>query len=157
MIRRKLLAGVSALALGGCASFSTGQIASDASNLAAGLQGMMAQLGQLALNIPTTVMSAVGTAITSLQKAADAVAGVYTTASALPLVQQIAGYVNAVVAALSSVPGIPTAIQLILQAAQAILPIIEAAVGMVVTAVSATAMSPTQARQILTGAAASVR
>lgn len=157
MNRRNLLAGVSALALGGCASFSTGAIATDVSNLSGGLQGMLVQIGQIGLNIPTAIMSAVGTAIASLQKAADAIAATYTTAQALPLVQQVAAYVNAVVAALTTVPSLPSIISGILTAAQAILPIIEAAVGMLVGAVTASPMSPSQARAILAASATYVR
>lgn len=155
--RRTLLASSAIIPLAGCAGMGTdasiSAIARDASILASGLMGAIAQLGSLA--IPATVSAA----LAGLQSVADALSTVASQSAALPLVQKIESYVNVIVQALASIPLLPAPVTLALQAATILLPIIEAAVGMVLPASSMRAklapsnMSPSEARLILIGAA----
>jgi hypothetical protein len=136
------------------------QVATDAQTLSAGLSGAMASLSTL--NIPgltPTIIGRVQTAIASVVTVANALSGATSTNSAQPLVQQLEGDVNAVVDALAGLP-LPAEIELPLQAAAVLLPVIETAVGLAISQVTASArlratapMSAAQARAILTGAA----
>jgi hypothetical protein len=66
-------------------------------------------------------------------------------------VQQVENDVNAIVKAASAIPGPPAQVTVALTAAQVLLPVIEAAVNMVVpaSAAAANAMTPDVARLVL--------
>jgi hypothetical protein len=164
--RRSLVAStpLAALAmLGACAGKSADQtiatVAADANTIAGGLKGVLAQLGPL--NVPgltPSVISTVGVAVSEIQTVAASLSGVTSAAAAQPLVQKIETYLNTIVAALAGLP-LPPPISTALQAAAILLPIIEAAVGLVVQQAAKAApgaISPDQARMILRGSAATL-
>ena len=160
--RRMVLLG--STALGGCATFNAnaGKVATDVGLIADGLKGVLTQLGSL--NIPQltpSVMSTVGSAVASLEALAQQIAAASSTAAQQPLVQQIYTYVSRIVAVLTPIlAAIPATagIAVALQAAQVLLPIIFAAVNLVLPA-SAPAvpgsipLTPDEARLILRGKA----
>ena len=134
------------------------QLLSDVQTLASGVAGILPTLGAVA-GIPAATVSQVGGDIAELQQAAGTLSGVATTTAAQPVVQQIEGYVNAIVGIaaplLAATPAGP-----ILAAATVLLPVIEAAVGLVLppsappaaVAAAASQMTPAQARLILAAA-----
>ena len=133
--------------------------ASDAQTIAAGLSGAMSSLATLQIpGLTTTTIGKVQTAIAAIVTVANGLSGATSTNTAQPLVQQLEGDVNAVVDALAGLP-LPAEIELPLQAAAVLLPLIETAVGMVVSQVTSAAkmrattpMTPAQARALLIGA-----
>lgn len=164
MLRRNLLLCTALVPVAACATLDTtlATVAADTNTIALGLKGVLAQLGTL--NIPgltTSVMATVGTAISSLQSVAAAIAGTTTTAAAQPLVQKIESYVNTVVGALALLP-LPPPISTALEAAAILLPLIETAVGLATNSVMRPrgvmpGMTPDQARLILAGIAQSAK
>lgn len=164
MQRRHFLALAPSVALGGCLTGpdqAIATVANDAKLIASGLQGVLVQLGNLNVaGLTPAILATVGSAVTNLQAVADAIAGVATNAAAQPLVQKIETYVNTIVSALAVLP-LPPPISTALQAAAILLPIIEAAVGMVLPASTARAakglaLTPDQARLVLAGSSANV-
>lgn len=159
MLRRAFLV---AVPLGACSTITdsgVGKIAQDVNILATGLNGVLTQLGNISiLGLTPAIMSTVGSAIASIQALAVSISTATSTAAAQPLVQKIETYVNTVVSALAVLP-LPPAIALALQAASILLPIIETAVGLLVTAkpMLGNAMNPDEARIILRGYALKVR
>ena len=133
--------------------------ASDAQTIAAGLSGAMSSLATLKIpGLTATTIGKVQTAIAAIVTVANGLSGATSTNTAQPLVQQLEGDINAVVDALAGLP-LPAEIELPLQAATVLLPLIETAVGMVVSQVTSAAkmrattpMTPAQARALLIGA-----
>jgi hypothetical protein len=133
----------------GCAGVGTGtsvsvtSVATDVSTIANGLAGAFA-------SIPG-VPSAVSTALTDLSNAASAMATATTQSAQQTVVQQVETDVNAIVKAASAIPGLPAQVTVALTAAQVLLPVIEAAVNLIVpaSAAAANAMTPDVARLVL--------
>jgi hypothetical protein len=101
-------------------------------------------------------MTVIGSALGSVQSVATALAKVTDKAAAQPLVTKLETYVNAFVSAAAGIPLLPPSIQLALQAASILLPVIEVAVGLVLPSApkaSAATMTPAQARLVLKGTA----
>jgi hypothetical protein len=130
----------------GCANVTPTQVvttaATDVSTIATGLAGAFAGI--------SGVPAAVTTALTDLSNEASALETASTQAQQQTDVQQVETDVNAIVKAASAIPGLPANVTVALTAAQVLLPVIEAAVNMVVTsAAPANAMTPDVARLIL--------
>lgn len=146
MLRRNLLLGSTALGVTACAGQTVDQdvvmVAADASTIANGLTGVLAQLGPLAATygIPASTMASVSTAVAGLQAIAAQMSGVTTAAAAQPMVQKIETYVNTIVSALAAFPLIPPPISTTLTAAAILLPVIESVVGIVINNVAPAAV-----------------
>jgi hypothetical protein len=164
MLRRAIL---SSSALAGLASATAcqtlnptlAQVTTDVQLIANGLQGILPDIATLA-SIPADVAAAIANALANLQVVAGQIGSASSTSSAQPLVQQVVTYVNIIVKALAVIPLIPPPISTVLQAAVVLLPIIEAAVGLIVTPVPSLRtqqMQPEGARLILKSSAAKVR
>lgn len=147
MNRRTLLAGVSALAISGCATFSANfaRAADDVSTIAAGLQQVLNNPAVAGL-VPVSIMEQANVWLVQLQQAAGSLKLAVTTGGAQDAVHQAEVLINAIVGALSKFP-LPAPIPQILLAATILLPIIEAAVGMLIKpTANVSSMSPEQAR-----------
>lgn len=121
------------LALGACGSvdMKIASVAKDAKLIASGFAGVLQQLGRLNLpGLTPALVAYIGVAVAGITSLADALGTAATAAEAQPLVEKIAGYTNAVVGALATLP-LPPAISMALQAAMVLLPLIELAVGLV--------------------------
>lgn len=154
MLRRNLLSTTAVgLALGGCSTLTgvntaVAAASSDVNIIATGLGDVLAQLG--GLGIPASIVSIVTDAVNGLKSVSAALSATTSTTSAVPLVQQIEGYVNTVVKVLATASlALPSPITLALQGAALLLPVIESVIGMLVTpAPMATTvhMTPAEAR-----------
>jgi hypothetical protein len=109
------------------------QAGTDAKLIGNGLLSVLPQLATVAGITPAT-LAAVQAAVTGIQTAATAIAAASSASAALPAVQSLEADFNAIIGALASVPLIPPPISTALQAASILLPIIEAAVGLVLPA-----------------------
>lgn len=157
MNRRHFLASAGALAgiaaLAGCATGSPplAQVVADVQTIASGLSGAIEKLPPGI--IPGGTPSVITAALADLQAVAASIGAADTAAAAQPLVQRVAVDVNVVVGALASLP-LPAPVSTAFQAAMVLLPVIEAAVGMMVPAgATPGAMTPAQARVVLRDAA----
>lgn len=160
MNRRTLLAAMAISPLAACSSTTPpdpnlSQAVQDVNALSAGLSGMLAGLSASgAAGLTPDVLATVNGAIANLKTAAAAIAKTATAVAAQPVVQQVEGYVNTVVSVLGALP-LPPPISTVLEAASVLLPIIEAAVGLLTPAAKMKAapasMTPDQARLILLG------
>ena len=158
LLSRTILAAPLGFALYGCANANqiAATVASDASLIATGLQGALANISTLNISgLTADKMQTIGLALVGLKSVASALALATTTAQAQPLVQQLETDLNAIVGALAALP-LPPQISVALQAAAILLPVIEAAVGMVIPTPRPTApapqhLTPDQARLILQG------
>lgn len=135
-------------------------VAQDASTIAGGLRGALPAIGAASGMTPANIAN-VGVIIADIQSVAGQLATSASTTAAQPLVQQLAGDVNAVIAALQGVTTLPPQVQLVLTAASVLLPVIMTAVDLLTpppVAVVAQArkathpLSPDEARAILIGA-----
>lgn len=160
MKRRAVLLATCAmgLALGACSTLTKANAAvaaasSDVTIIANGLGDVLTQLGSLG-NIPADVISTVTKAVSGIKAVASSLSGAATETAAQPLVQQIEGYVNAVVSTLAGLSNLlPSPITLALQGASVLLPVIEGAIGMLTTTAptaSAMRMTSAEARLALT-------
>jgi hypothetical protein len=167
MIRRAFLLGASGAGLAACTTASVdaglATAASDVATIAAALPAVLTQLGTLSIpGLTPAIVATVGVAVSGIQTVASALSGAATAAAAQPLVAKVETYVNGIVTALAGLP-LPPPISTALTAASILLPVIEAAIGLVTTpapaaarmAASAPSMSPAQARLILKGIAVS--
>jgi hypothetical protein len=118
--------------LGACSTFQqvASVVASDTLTIANGLTGVLAQLGTYSF-VPAALISKVGVYIADVKSVATSLQTA-SASSATALVQQVETDVNAVVSALAGLP-LPAPISTALQAASVLLPVIEAAVGLVVS------------------------
>jgi len=156
--RRTLLATASLIPLAACAGATAdlSQVITDVGLIASGLQGA---LPSLVGSAGASVIAQITGWIADLQPIAAAIGGVTTVAGAQPLVTQIETILNSIVS-LAATFTLPTPFGPALAAAAVLLPIIEAAVNLLVPAASAavhryaTAMTPAQARAVLAQAAA---
>ncbi len=158
MLRRSFLMTTALVSVAGCATLSQtfnknlAQIISDVSLIANGVGSLLPQIAALT-GLSAAAITTIQQAITAIKSIADQIKGISSTADAQPLVQRIESYLNTIVGALAVLP-LPPPISVILQAATVLLPIVEALVGMLVTAKPmAGTMSPDSARLILAGAA----
>ena len=158
LLSRTIVASSAGFALYGCANANqvASTVASDASLIATGLQGALANIGNLNISgLTADRIQTIGLALAGLKTVATSLAMATTSAQAQPLVQQLETDLNAIVGALATLP-LPPQISVALQAAAILLPVIEAAIGMVIPTPAPTApapqhMTPDQARLILQG------
>jgi hypothetical protein len=157
--RRRLLAATAivpaAVVLSACKGMTVSQVAAEAvadeKLIAAGLLGALPSLGSAA-NIPAATVAAVGADIGKLQTVAVAVGQAASNIDAQPLIQQTEQLLNAAVGALAGL-ALPAPFGPALTAAMALLPVIEAIIGMVTAPkAAAMAMTPDTAREILAAA-----
>lgn len=134
-----------------------GSFASEADDIATGLAAAAADLRQGNL-LSAAQLTQMDNALSAVQAASSAVARAANAEAAQPEVAQLVAGVNAMVAALSEVPSLPAPVPEILTAADVMLPVLEASVGLAVpVAASTTAMTPAEADAILAGQAAQFR
>lgn len=127
------------------------QAARDVAAIAGALEAELPALQQA--GVPADTVAKVSTYVADLQTVSSALSTATTQAAAQPLVQRVESDVNAVLAAVNglAIPGTPGAV---LRAAAALLPVIEAAVNLVVAPAAAPAtMTPDAARTVLNAAA----
>lgn len=130
-------------------------VAQDVAIIANGLQGTIPALNAAGV-IPAEKVAGVSQAIANLQALSSALATTASLSAAQPIVQQVELDVNAIVSALVGIKGLPQNVTLALVAAQVLLPVVETAVGMVISTPPKAvhyAMSPNEARAILIGQA----
>lgn len=158
MNRRELLATTALLPLVACASTggTLSQAISDVQTIASGLAGVLPQLGAVT-GIPASIVGQAGGIISKIQSIASAMAGVVSTAAAQGAVQQLETLVNGLIAAVAPFVAAVPVVGQVFAAAAVLLPVIEAAVGLVVApparAIRGVApMTPDQARMILEAA-----
>jgi hypothetical protein len=148
MNRRGFLTAIMVAAVAGCATSSgdvPATVASDAALIASGLAGAFKNIPAVPSNVPA--------ALADLATAAQALDAADTASAARPLVERIITDVAAVVTATAGMP-LPAPIAEALAAAQVLLPVIEAAVGMIANATAEhVGMTPGEARLILRAAA----
>jgi hypothetical protein len=126
--RGVLLSGAALLFLGACTTPVTpSQVASDVALIA---QAFAAELPNLSNLVPAAAQTAVTAAITDMQAVVSAFAAADTQNAQQPLVQRIGADINAVFATLPKV-SLPTSIQALVNDINALLPIIELAVGLI--------------------------
>lgn len=124
----------------------------DVEAIAAGFLGVLPQIGTV-IGISAKLVAEVGAAIGDLQTLATQIEAVTNTTTAQPIVQQIEAKVNIVIEMLAALP-LPPSVQLALQAASILLPLIEAAVHLLVSPKLAARaeqgrLTPEQARNVL--------
>jgi hypothetical protein len=134
MHRRQFLLFISVSPLVACANFnnSLASVANDVALIAQGFTGVMPAIDSIP-GIPIETIGVVHSAIADLQLRADQIKETASTTEAQPLVQQVEGAFNAIVTALAQIPGLPPVVQIALQAATILLPVIEAAVHLIVS------------------------
>lgn len=159
MLRRSILrtTALAAVLIAPMAACTTGQIQtveaqalSDLSLVSSGIQAF-GPLFSATTGVSATAVAAAEAIISDITAAAATISSATTDTAAQPVVTKIEGYVTA----LLSIAGqytLPANVSAILVAAKALLPVIEAAVGIVIAAAPANGMMPTQARQILAAA-----
>jgi len=127
-------------------------VVSDVSAIAAAFGKALPQIQ--ALNLNADVRTMIDASVADLQAVAKAVSmAASSTTAEQPLIQKIETDVNAIINGLAGVP-LPIPLSSIIQAATVLLPIIEAAVNLAVSAPAkaramAVPMSPDEARAIL--------
>jgi hypothetical protein len=142
------------LFLAGCAGQTSAQVtaavASDVHTLAAALSAELPAATSVA-NAPAAQVSALEADVADIEKLSGQITTTMTAAAAQPTVQSIETDVNGAVAAASDIPGLPAQVTIALQAAQALLPVIEAGVNLFVPAGGALhpAMAPDAALLVL--------
>ena len=150
--RRALLSAVAVLPFAGCASFGSGLAAvqSDAALILNGINAILPAI-QSFPGVPSTLGAVVGAYIARAQAALAALRIATTAAGATPSVQSIEAAVNGIVLALGQFGvALPAPFGTYLIAAETLVPIILAAVGVSAPAAAmAGAMTPDQARAVL--------
>lgn len=147
--RRHLCTGLSLAVLAGCANApSTSQLAQDAKLIAAGLSGVTAALASVP-GVPPAALAQVNSYLVLVQADADTIAQATAGAPPVATVQDIAALVGRVAAAvLPLVPGGGPLVAVV-QAAEALVPVILAAAGVASATPGQIAYTPAQARAIL--------
>lgn len=163
--RTIMTAGVGLLALAGCANIKTAsdvvsqQTFNDVKLLADAFTPIATQVATLAGAGPA-VSAKIVELVGQIEAAAATIQPGLAIAVAQPAVSTIGSVINQIGATLSQVPGLPATIQTILTAAQSLLPLIEAAVGIAVALGASQrlgTMSPSEARVVLRSAPVSLR
>ncbi len=132
-------------------------VANDADSIATGLAAAAKDLRAANL-LSAAQLVQVDNALSAVQAAASGVAMASSKTTAQPEVVQLAGAVNAMVAALSEVPTLPAPVPEILAAANVMLPVLETAVGLPApVGGTPSAMTPAEAAHILAEQAADFR
>jgi len=148
-----IIALAGAFALAGCSSSTTGTVplvtlqtvANDVSLLATGLNNALSQPSVVAL-IPPTIEPNIKVALDDLTSLASTIAASTSAGATKASVTTVENDVNTIVAALAGLP-LPPPTPTILTAAEVLLPVIEAAVGLVVPPSAAVGgMTPDEAR-----------
>ena len=146
-----IIALAGAIALAGCSSSTSTTpttlqtVANDVSLLATGLNNALSQPSVLAL-IPPTIEPNISAALADLTTLATTVANSTSSTATQASVTTVENDVNTIVAALAGLP-LPPPAPTILTAAEVLLPVIEAAVGLVVPPSAAVGgMTPDEAR-----------
>jgi len=148
-----IIALAGAIALAGCSSSTTGtvppvtlqSVANDVNLLATGLNNALSQPSVVAL-IPPTIEPKIQAALADLTSLASTVAASASSGATQASVTTVENDVNTIVAALAGLP-LPPPAPTILTAAEVLLPVIEAAVGLVVPPSAAVGgMTPDEAR-----------
>jgi hypothetical protein len=151
-----IIALAGAIALAGCSSSTTGTVppvtlqtvANDVSLLATGLNNALSQPSVVAL-IPPTIEPQIKAVLNDLTSVAGTVGSSTSASAAKASVTTVENDVNTIVAALAGLP-LPPPAPTILTAAEVLLPVVEAAVGLVVPASAASgAMTADEARMHL--------
>ncbi len=160
MNRRTFLLGTTALPLSACglklSPVVIGVIATDVSIVAAGMQSVLRALTSIP-GVPAAIVASVGTYVAGIQSVAAAIASVPAGSPATTVADKlkiIEGFVNAIIAALAALAFIPPPISTYLVAASILLPVVEAAAGLVASMLSpppspVPVASPEQARVVL--------
>lgn len=151
--RRQILGSAAVLVLSGCAggapSSTLQKAISDAGLIASGLAGAVKQL--VPEGISSNIVAKATAVVTDIQEAVAAMASADSASSAQPLVTRIETDFNALVGVFAGLP-LPPPLGTAIQAAAVLLPVIETAVGLIVSGVQASArsaMTPVQARAAL--------
>ena len=147
-----------AFLLGGCVNgqFSVGAAANDADAIATGLAQAVKDL-RTGNALSAAQMAQIDTALADVQATSAALAKAASQTQAQSLATQIAGDVNAIVAAASAIPTLPPPVPEVLAAADVMLPVLEADVGIQAPLGAAPGMSVAQARALLAAQAAKFR
>ena len=156
--RRRLLSSTALVpfgaALAGCATLQAPgvpaglqQVAQDVALIAQGLGHATLSLPGL---IPAGTLATVQKYLAQINQVAELLGQAPTAAAGAPLIQQLEGAINGIVAATGTLQ-LPGKWNDALAAVEALLPVIEVAVGLVVPTARAarSAMTPAQARQLL--------
>jgi hypothetical protein len=156
--RRKvlmLLGAAAPLALAACSATSTtsgstvaAQVVSDIGLIGSGLSGALP--GLVSAGLPAANIASVTSLVNNIVQTAAGVSTSLSTTAAQPAINQIIGVVGQIAAIAG--PALPPPWGEALTAAEILLPVVAAAVGLVLpsAAAGAAAMSPDQARLILT-------
>ena len=139
------------LALDACANFMANlpQYATDAADIAAGLTTVVGDLKAAQAISPSEAVS-LDAALVDVNTAAGALAKNTSITAAKGTVNQLAAAANVVLSATAGIATLPAADRDLLHAAQTLLPVVEAAVGIVVPAAATEmSMTPEQARAVL--------
>jgi hypothetical protein len=155
---KRAIAGVSIIALlavSACAGQTGNQVAqtvvTDANTLATGLAAELPALAALP-GANAAAIAKIEADVADLQKATSALSASLTTTQAQPLVQQIEADVNALISVGATLP-LPAGINVAFQAAEVLLPVLEAGVNMAApVGVAPGHMTPDQALAILRAA-----
>ena len=151
--RRSLLALASLVPftfIAGCAVSSTSQlqtVVSDINLIATSLNAALPAFAAIS-GITPTALAKVQSAVADLVAVASAAGTADTATQMQPLVQRVESDVNSVVSALAGLP-LPPQLSVPIEAASVLLPVIEAAVGVVVTSTTNSTMTAAQARAVL--------
>lgn len=138
-----------AAALPACTSVQVNQAATDIGLINAGVSAFLASSAAAA--IPAATLNDIKNDAAEIQTAANTVADSVTVSPSVSTVQLVVSDVNAILKAAAALPAgvIPQPEAELLSAANALLPAIEAAVGLAGLPAAAPSMSPDQARAVL--------
>jgi len=162
MNRRHFLSiSAGSVALAGCSTIGINPspldpVRSDVDLIVHAFNGLMSQLATVHGMTPE-MMSTITIAVNDLQTIATQLKSVNTLNDAQPYIQRIESDINSIVSVLARLQQIPQSVSIIIQAANTLLPVIENAVGIVVSPkvalrASAGRMTTEQARNVLRSA-----
>jgi len=163
MNRRHFLSfSAGSVALAGCSTIGIDinnpldPVRSDVDLIVHAFNGLMSQLATVHGMTPE-MMSTITTAVNDLQTIGTQLKSVNTLNDAQPYIQRIESDINSIVGVLAKLQQIPQSVSIIIQAANTLLPVIENAVGIVVSPkvalrASAGRMTTEQARNVLRSA-----
>lgn len=141
-------------AVAGCATAgqwldpTLAQVVADVKTVAAGVQAILPNVASLA-GISQDVVNTVTGIINDVVGVASQVAGAATEAAAKPLVQKLASYISALAAAVGAIPGLPPMVQMVIAAAEVLVPAIAQVLGIVGVQAAKPTMTVDQARGYL--------
>jgi hypothetical protein len=143
------------LGLAACKSGNTNlaTAANYVSSIATGFLNVLPKFADIE-GMPTALMAQIGQWIADLQNLAAVIKTTAEATAAQPVVQQVEADVNAIVGALAGFPIIPPPISTVLTAATFLLPVIEAAINMLLLPEPPVAPATTAGVRIPAGAVA---